>query len=168
MENSKAIEGLKTALQTELNGIEFYRMAAQNTDDTKGKQTFQMLADDELKHFNELQRQYAAFSDKQTWHKADLSKITEFPGENPIFSSELKDRIRGKHFEMTALSIGALLETNSIEFYRQMKEESEDPLAKELYEQLQKWEERHLEAITQQLNIIKEDYWAEQRFTPLY
>ena len=33
MEKAKAIEGLKTALQTELNGIEFYRAAAQRTED---------------------------------------------------------------------------------------------------------------------------------------
>ena len=168
MNNSKAIEGLKTALQTELNGIEFYKMAAQNTEDEKGKQTFQMLADDELKHFQALQRQYAALRDKQTWERTDLGTITEFPGESPIFSSELKARIKGKHFEMTALSIGALLESNSIDFYRQMKEKSDDPMAKELYGQLQSWEEKHLEAITRQLDIIKEDYWAEQRFTPLY
>lgn len=168
MENSKAIDGLRTALQTELNGIEFYRMAAKNTEDAKGKKAFQMLAEDELKHFNALQRQYASVSEKHGWQETDLGTITEFPGESPIFSNELKDRIKGKHFEMTALSIGALLESNSIDFYRRMKENSEDPLAKELYGRLQSWEEKHLEAITRQLDIIKEDYWAEQRFSPLY
>jgi rubrerythrin len=168
MDNSKAIEGLRTALQTELNGIEFYKMAAKNTMDAKGKKTFQMLADDEMKHFQELQRQYSSISEKHGWQALDLGTVTEFPGESPIFSKELKDRIKGKHFEMTALSIGALLESNSIDFYRQMKEKSADPLAKELYGQLQSWEEKHLDAITRQLDIIKEDYWAEQRFSPLY
>ena len=168
MERSKAIEGLKTALQTELNGIEFYRMAAQRTEDTKGKQAFQMLADDEVKHFNVLQQQYSALIENSGWRKIDLGKMTEFAGESPIFSDELKDRVKGKHFEVTALSIGALLESNSIDFYREMKERSDDPNAREMYEKLQQWEQKHLEAITRQMDMIKEDYWAEQRFTPLY
>ena len=121
MNQSRAIEGLKTALQTELNGIEFYRMAAQNTEDAKGKQVFQMLADDEQKHFTALQKQYASLMEENGWQSIDLGKISRFEGDSPIFSVELKDRVKGKHFEITALSIGALLETNSINFYRTMK-----------------------------------------------
>lgn len=168
MNQSRAIEGLKTALQTELNGIEFYRMAAQNTEDVKGKQAFQMLADDEQKHFAALQKQYASLIEKNGWQSIDLGKISSFEGDSPIFSVELKDRVKGKHFEITALSIGALLETNSINFYRKMKEQNDDPAAKELYAKLEKWEQAHLDAITRQLDLIKEDYWAEQRFAPLY
>jgi len=66
------------------------------------------------------------------------------------------------------LSIGALLESNSIDFYRKMKENISEPKAKELFSELQKWEQGHLEAITKQLNLLKEDYWAEQKFTPLF
>ena len=69
---------------------------------------------------------------------------------------------------MSALSIAALLESDSIDFYRNMKEKTEDPLAKTLFEKLQKWEETHLNAITRQLDVLKEEYWAEQHFTPLF
>lgn len=168
MDRSKAIEGLETALQTELNGIEFYRVAAQQTEDVKGKKVFQMLADDELKHFNALQQQYSSLTEESKWTSTDLGKASVLEGDSPIFSKDLLDRVKGKHFEVTALSIGALLETNSIDFYRKMKDASDDPTAKELYGQLEKWEQIHLQAITRQLDLIKEDYWAEQRFTPLY
>jgi len=168
MEQSKAIEGLKIALQTELNGIEFYRMAAEKTGDAKGKQVFQMLADDEIKHFKALQKQYASLLDNDEWQHVELGKIPTYGGENPIFSPELKNRVGEMHFEVSALSIGALLESNSIDFYRKMKEKNDDPSAKALYGQLQHWEENHLEAITKQLEILKEDYWAEQRFSPLF
>ncbi|UCG29136.1 MAG: ferritin family protein [candidate division WOR-3 bacterium] len=168
MERSKAIKGLMNALQTELNGIEFYRIAAEKTEDAKGKKVFQTLADDELKHFNTLQQQYKALANEGRWQKISLGNISIFEGESPIFTDELKHRVKGMHFEVTALSIGAQLETNSIDFYRKMKEESDDPTAKEMYEKLQKWEEVHLNAISKQLDLIKEDYWAEQRFSPLY
>lgn len=168
MKQSKATQGLLTALQTELNGIEFYKMAAEKTEDEKGKKTFQILAEDELKHFNTIQQQYKSLIDEGKWTSIDLGQISVFEGESPIFTDELKTRVQGKHFEVTALSIGAQLEVNSIDFYRKMKEQSIDPHAKEMYEKLQKWEEVHLNAITRQLDLIKEDYWSEQRFSPLY
>jgi rubrerythrin len=168
MEKSKAIEGLKIALQTELNGIEFYRVAAEKTEDAKGKASFQMLAEDEVKHFNALQQQYTSLIEENKWQSMDLGKAPIFKGDSPIFSEELRDRVKGRHFEVTALSIGALLETNSINFYRKMKEGTDEPVAKELFGQLEKWEQTHLQVITKQLDLIKEDYWAEQGFTPLF
>ncbi len=168
MEKERALEGLKVALQTELNGIEFYRTAAEKTEDAKGKKAFQTLADDELKHYKALQQQYNSIIEANKWQAMDLGKIPVFEDESPIFSKELRERVKGKHFEVTALSIGALLETNSIDFYRKMKEKSDDPAAKELFGQLEQWETIHLQAITRQLDLIKEDYWTEQRFAPLY
>lgn len=169
MDREKALKGMKIALQAELNGIEFYRIAAEKTEDKKGKEVFQMLAQDEEKHYNELKRQYQnLIKDDQWLVSPELAKAPVFTDENPIFSEELKNRIQDKPFEMSALSIGALLETNSIDFYRKMKEEADDPLARELFENLQKWEEKHFEAITKQLNLLKEEYWADAHFTPLY
>jgi rubrerythrin len=170
MDKEKMLEGLRTALQTELNGMQFYRIAAEKTNDAKGKEMFMLLAKDEELHFKELQRQFDSLMSSSTWTPpVSLAKArTLFNDENPIFSEEMKQRIKGHHFEMSALSIGALLESNSIDFYRRMKEESSDPQAREFFEQLQKWEQRHLEAITRQMDVLKEEYWAEQHFTPLF
>ncbi len=170
MDKEKALDGLKIALQTELNGIQFYKMAAGKTEDKKGKEVFTMLANDELKHFNELKRHFKSLMSSNEW--APSISLTEaqsmFKGASPIFSEELKSRVKEQHFEMSALSIGALLESNSIDFYRKMKEETDDPVAKDLFARLQKWEQNHLEAITKQLDVLKEEYWAEQHFTPLF
>ena len=170
MEKEKAIEGLKTALQTELNGIEFYRMAATKTEDPKGKEVFQMLADDEVKHFRALRKQFISMVKDSKWDPSvSLAEISAaLKGKSPIFSDDLKSRIKEKHFEMSALSIGALLESNSIDFYRKMKKEVDDESAKKLFAVLWKWEENHLKAITTQLNLLKEEYWADQHFTPLF
>lgn len=169
MDKEKAIKGIKIALQTELNGIEFYRIAAERTEDKKGKEVFQTLAYDEEKHYNELKRQYQHLIEENQWVPSiELTQQPTFSDDSPIFSPELKNRIKDRHFEMSALSIGALLETNSIDFYRKMKEEADDPVAQQLFENLQKWEEKHLEAITRQLDLLKEEYWADAHFTPLY
>ena len=86
MERSQAIEGLKAALQAELNGIEFYRMAAHKTDDVKGKKVFEMLAADEYKHFQALEKQYASIAKNNEWQSIDLGDASVFEGESPIFS----------------------------------------------------------------------------------
>lgn len=170
MNKEKAIENLKIALQTELNGIHFYKMAAEKTEDKKGKEVFKMLSNDEIQHFNEIQRHYKSLLTANKWAPSiSLGEATSmFKGESPIFSEELKSRIKEKHFEISALSIGALLESNTIDFYRKMKEETDDPVAKELFAKLQKWEQGHLEAITKQLDILKEEYWADAHFAPLF
>ncbi|MEO0185884.1 MAG: ferritin family protein, partial [candidate division WOR-3 bacterium] len=142
---------------------------AEKTTDIKGKEVFKSLAQDEIKHFNELKKQYDHLLKENVWlFKIELGNPSSLVGESPIFNEEIKTRIKEHHFEMSALSIGALLESNSIDFYRKMKEESDEPAAKELFGQLQKWEEKHLEAITKQMNILKEEFWADAQFSPLY
>jgi rubrerythrin len=145
-------------------------MAAEGTSDRKGKEVFKTLADDEKKHFGELQRHYTSIMTQNKWAPSiSLGEAKDmFSGESPIFSEELKQRVEKSHFEMSALSIGALLESNSIEFYRKMKQEVDDPAARELFGKLENWEKGHLRAITQQLDILKEDYWADQHFAPLF
>jgi rubrerythrin len=170
MDREKAIKGLKIAIQTELNGIEFYKLAAEKTEDPEGKKMFTMLADDELKHFRALKKHFISMVKTSKWDPSiSLTEVsTGLDGKSPIFSDTFKERIKEKHFEMSALSIGALLETSSIDFYRKMKEEVDDKGVKNLFTILQKWEENHLETITNQLNLLKEEYWADQQFTPLF
>jgi len=167
MPNDDILKGLQTALETEMNGIEFYRIAAEKTADTKAKGIFQTLANDEALHFIELKKQHDALLKTGKWDPAiELGKPSEFKGASPIFSDDFKSRIKDRHFEMSALSIGALLETNSIDFYRQMKDTSKDPNAKRFFAELQSWEEKHLDAIVKQLDLVKEEFWQNAHWSP--
>jgi rubrerythrin len=167
MANDDILKGLRTALETEMNGIEFYRTAVEKTEDKKAKGVFQILADDEARHFIELKKNYDVLLKTGKWDKSiDLSKPTEFRGQSPIFSYDFKSRIKDRHFEMSALSIGALLETNSIDFYRQMKDLVKDPDAKRFFSELQSWEEKHLDAIVRQLDLVKEEFWQNAHWHP--
>jgi rubrerythrin len=70
------------------------------------------------------------------------------------------------HFEMSALSIGALLEKNSIEYYRKYAEQSENEEVKKLFSYLIEWEQEHLKALIAQQKYLKEEYWEGARFFP--
>ena len=49
---------MKTAIEAEVTGYEFYKNAAKATDDPMGKETFSRMAEEEMGHFNYLRHQY--------------------------------------------------------------------------------------------------------------
>jgi rubrerythrin len=161
---------LKDAIKVESDGYNFYKMAADQTTDPQGKEMFESLASDETKHMRTLKEQYKLYQEqgKFDWEEKKLKmKIPFDPSStSPIFSPEFKKRLNESHFEMTALSIGIMLEQNSIEFYKESADKAEDPQAKALFSYLANWEGQHLKALISQYNYLKEDYWTDARFFP--
>ena len=60
MNQNGLLEALKTALEAEMTGHQFYLHAAATTEDPQGKATFSRMAKEELEHFHLLKNQYAA------------------------------------------------------------------------------------------------------------
>ena len=56
-QTEEILEGLKTAIEAEITGYEFYKNAAENTSDPTGKETFLRMAEEEMGHFNYLRLQ---------------------------------------------------------------------------------------------------------------
>jgi len=161
---------LKDAIKVESDSYHFYKTASEKTQDPKGREMFESLASDEIQHTEALKKQYRLYKQegKFVWQEKELEKKSAFDpsSESPIFSEDFKERISDNHFEMTALSIGVMLEQNSIDFYRKSAEKSEDPQAKKLFLYLANWEGEHLRALIAQQNYLKEEYWTEARFFP--
>jgi rubrerythrin len=163
----KLLEILSNAMQVEIDGYQFYKLASEKTEDKKGKEVFSSLAEDEKKHYQILKGQYEKV--RKTGGIEFINKKAEFfksESPSPIFSEDFKKRIKDMHFEMSALSIGALLEKNSIEFYRKAGEQSEDKEVKDLFSYLVQWEQEHLKALITQQQYLKEAYWQDARFSP--
>jgi rubrerythrin len=161
---------LKDAIRFESDGYHFYKMAADQTADPKGKEMLESLASDEIKHMKALKEQYRLYKEqgKFDWDEGKLKmKIAFDPSStSPIFSEEFKNKISESHFEMTALSVGIMLEQNSIDFYNKSAQKTEDPQARALFSFLASWEGQHLRALISQHNYLKEDYWTDARFFP--
>ena len=91
----KILEGLKTAIEAELTGYQFYRNAAKGTEDAKGKETFLRMAEEEMNNFNELRRQYKSVAEEGNYDfSKKLAKTDHENAESPIFSKEIKARIK--------------------------------------------------------------------------
>ncbi|MEO0004951.1 MAG: ferritin family protein [candidate division WOR-3 bacterium] len=164
--NQDILTGLKEAMIAERTGIEFYQAAAEKTVDPQGKEVFLRLADEERRHLEYLRRQFEnVFNNSGFEPLTDKSKI-DLEGASPIFSEEIKGRLKSAHWEMSALSVGLALEQASISRYQELAKRAEKPDAKEFFLALVRWEQTHLAALQKQFNYLREFYWEQAGFAP--
>lgn len=162
----KMLEGLKDAMIAERSGIEFFTVAAAQTSDPQGKEVFQQLAHEEAEHLSWLRRQYGHLLKDEPLEKVPALPVTDLHGDHPIFSNDLRKRLKEAHFEMTALSVGQQLELAAIERYRTLAEQAGPGMLRDFYEQLMIWEQSHAGAFAKQQEEFREDYWSQNNFSP--
>lgn len=160
-------DGLMRAYQAEVDGHNFYRMAAQSTTDPRGREVFELLAQEEEDHARFLQAQHAAITTAgDVDSTVTLGPQAELAGRSPIFSDDLRSRVKGAHMEMSALSIGIQLELSAVQFYKAEAAKALHPRVTEFFERLAQWESGHYHALLRQHEELKEDYWADGGFSP--
>lgn len=167
-DNKKTLaKGLLKAIKAEKYGHSFYLMAAKSTEDTKGQEIFMTLALEELDHMKFLKDQYESIlKTGQPDKSLKLGARTDLTGSSPIFSDQLKARIKDANFEMTSLSIGIQLEHDAMNYYREQSEAVDDSTMKDFYAQLAEWEAGHHQALLKQQEELKEDFWSASGFSP--
>jgi rubrerythrin len=161
-------QGLLSAVRAEHEGFHFYSMAASGTEDEKGREIFLKLADDERLHAEFLKAQLESIV-KTGRPNLDtvLGPKTEYHGTSPIFSENIRTRIATAHHEMTALSIGIQLELGAIKHYKQLADRAADPVVSRFFSDLAEWESSHYRALLDQQEVLKEDYWSSNGFSPM-
>ena len=160
-------QGLLDAYKAEQYGHNFYLMAANSTNDSKGKEVFEILAAEELDHARFLKAQYdAVLLTGKVSASATLGRRLDLTGMWPIFSDGLKARIKEANFEMTALSIGIQLERDAMAFYKSQADQAEDPEVRQMFVTLSEWESGHYHGLLRQHEALKEDFWSASGFAP--
>lgn len=159
---------LRHAMLSERDGYQFYAMAAEQATDRDAALMFEHLADEEKAHFEALQSKYQALLEMGTW-EADTAWNEPWTPRNVgrIFSDDFVRRIRGKHLEVAALSIGILLEKQAFEFYTQQAKAAVDAPVRAFFGELAAWEDGHYQMLLREDEALKEQYWRENRFEPL-
>jgi len=164
MEQGTLLSILHQAMEMEVTGREFYLVTAAHTEDPQGKEEFLKLAREEEEHFQALQKSYNAIEEGQgiLWETSNLTTSALAP----FFAHEIPERAAKMNFEISALSIGVMLEKNSFEFYAKMASEVNDPQAQAMFRDLEEWEKTHYHNLLQQMELLKRDSWALNRFAP--
>ncbi|HHX03227.1 MAG TPA: ferritin family protein [Tissierellia bacterium] len=154
---------LKQAIMNEVEGYEFYRLAAEGAKNPSTAGTFMTLAKEEEKHAEWL-RTYL----DETMGKEALFELAVIPAppSPEIFRWDNIDE-EDVQRALTVFSVGMQMEKASAEFYEKGAEQfGEDAKLKELFLILMKWEQAHYEQFLAAYNELKDEFWAEQGFAP--
>jgi rubrerythrin len=161
--------GLQQALLNEVDGREFYRMAARNARRDGARQMFTFLMEEEEKHREAIAAQIARMAEgkppKRIRGAADRKAIRKF--RSPLFTEEFVAKGKNVEGEAAALSIGMTLERRAIEQFLALRKKAKgDPPAERLFDDLVAWEKEHLDLLARQYEQLREMYWEEARFWP--
>lgn len=161
--------GLLRALQNELDGREFYRMAAVNARRDGTRQMFKFLMEEEERHRVAIVAQIARMAEGKPPKLARSSADRKAAGKfrSPLFTRDLLERGKKAEGEAAALSIGMTLERRAIEQFSDLRKKVRgNAPAERFFDGLVEWEKEHLEMLARQYEQLREMYWEEARFWP--
>jgi rubrerythrin len=166
---SAVLKGLKQALRNEIDGAEFYRMAAGSARRDAVRQMFRFLMEEEELHraaiVNQMQR--LAEGKGMIFERSALAKKALAKFKSPLLTDDLVKEGRQVEGEVAALSIGMTLEKRAIaQFTALRKTVSGDARAEKVFSDLVAWEQDHLDVLTRQYDQMREMFWEEARFWP--
>ena len=161
---------LDVAIQTEKDGREFYKRAAENTADPGGKVLFTSLADDELEHLDLLESQREALAKAGHWQPGSDAEWRERPARvegAPVFSrAALAENVNAYTSDLSALRMAFLIEKDAVAFYTKAAAKTEDPGGKEIYERLVEMEREHRRILEEEYNALGREFWGTMGFEP--
>ncbi len=153
----------------EVEGREFYRMAAANARLDGVRQMFTFLMEEEERHREAILEQIGRMAEGKSPRLARRPKgkteIRKF--RSPLFTPDFVARGNQAEGEAAALSIGMTLEKRAIAQFTDLRRKvKENPAAAKMFDDLIAWEKEHLEMLARQYERLREMYWEEARFWP--
>lgn len=166
---SAVMKGLRQALRNEIDGAEFYRMAAGSARRDAVRQMYRFLMEEEERHraaiVDQMQRMAEGRGMKFGRPPSARKALAKF--KSPLFTDDLVKEGKLAEGEVAALSIGMILEKRAItQFIALRKTAAGDARAEKVLSDLVAWEQDHLDVLTRQYDQLREMYWEEARFWP--
>lgn len=145
--NVRAREVLKGAIAMELQGKEFFEHASGRMTHRRSKDMFLGLVAQERRHVEVLDHELRMLEDGRGW--SSLEEVKALAGQavrSPVFSDNEAEklRLRPDAGELEVIDLGMEVEKKSIEYYRSAGSESDDPVAKKVFDWLVSEESGHL------------------------
>lgn len=144
-EQDKILEALKTAIQMEVEGKEFYLKASRESNNALGKKLLQSLASEEDMHQKEFNRIFDVIRNKRDWPESDF-KPSGGSRLRTIFAEELKtakSAVKATSSEIDAAQLAIDMENKSFEFYTKQSRIASYDAEKEFYNTLALEEREH-------------------------
>jgi rubrerythrin len=140
-ELGKTLEAVKTAIQMEIDGKEYYLKAAQSSGNELGRKLFQQLAVEEDRHREKFEEIFKGFQKKKAWPAVN---ITPHDGKEikTLFAGASKS-VKSSTTEMEAVQTAMDMENKTRDFYQKQAQGSSFEAEKKYFEILAQEESVH-------------------------
>ena len=118
-EQVKTLEGLRLAIQMEIDGKEYYQKASHESDNRAGKELFEWLAAEEDKHRQRFEKIYETINNQQSWPETEINP-EKGKGLDTLFSQAMNMAVPGSKASFAELDIIARamdMEDRTRDFY---------------------------------------------------
>ncbi|MDA7857994.1 ferritin family protein [bacterium] len=119
-----ASEILQFAIRIEENGEKIYRRLSQNIDDSKLKEAFTYLADEEVKHkgtFQEMVSKIEKYQPRESYPGEYFAYLRAYANNIVFFPKKLEKELSQIKDVASAIDFGIRREVDSILYYLEMK-----------------------------------------------
>ena len=144
------IQVLTQAMKLEQAGRDFYRQAAERSQDSETAEMFRTLAEDETHHYGYIERQYKALKAGDSWKSVpELDSIKSIDAQAPIFPKGVaaREQLPDNATDEDALLFALGAEVKSFELYSQSAKDIGNPEAKNMFQRLAGAERGHFDLL---------------------
>lgn len=160
------LAAIQMAIQTEIDGYNFYQRFAERTQDAHARAMFQRLAREEVMHLELLRNNKAMLEESGEWIKYQEMPLGAVEGA-PIFSRErIEQNIVAYTSALSALRVAYLIEKDAVDFYGRAADQTEDPNGKRIFLELVRMEQGHLDLLQGEYEFLKGQFQTAMGFSP--
>ncbi len=155
-DQKKTLDALRTAVQMEIDGKEYYIKASQNAGDKMGKKLLQTLAKAEDAHRVRFIQIYEAVRDKNAWPKS--VKAPAAGHLSTIFSAATQKMASGTKplkEELEAVQTAMKMESKTYDFYSKRAEKADGDAERSYYEAIAAEEREHHMTLADYYEFLK-------------
>jgi len=157
-EQEKTLKGLKSAIQMEIDGKEFYLKASRASSNDLGKKLLEKLAGEEDVHRQVFEDIYKSIGEKKGWPGGEF-KGDGGKGLRTIFSAAMEEIDKGVKplaEEIDAVKTAMSMENKTYDFYRERGKKAAYEAEKQFYESLASQEEEHHKVLLDYYEFLKD------------
>jgi rubrerythrin len=165
-ELNATLAALQMAIQTEIDGFNFYQRFAERTEDPNARTMFERLARDEIMHLELLRNAKAMLEESGEW--AQYQGVSLEPVQAaPIFSRErVEQNVVTFTSDLSALRVAYLIEKDAVDFYSRAALEADDLNGQRMFLDLVAMERSHLALLEGEYNFLRGHFQMAMGFAP--
>jgi len=165
-EMSATMAALQMAIQTEIDGHNFYQTFAGQSEDPNAQAMFNRLAQEEVMHLELLRNTKAMLEQSGEWAEYNGHTSDEV-NSAPIFSRErVQQNVVAYSSDLSALRVAYLIEKDAVDFYSRAAGETHDLNGQRMFQDLAKMETGHLRLLEGEYNFLKGQFQIAMGFAP--